>query len=69
MLIKNLPTQKLRVRAEQLRSELSRKLGTTYLDSAFCWDNTEEGHSFWLACYYGDWEKAAKLQPKYFDEE
>lgn len=67
MRIQDLPTEKLRLRADELRSEASRRLGTTYLDSAFVYSNTDEGRDFWKACEYGQWERAARLRPEYFE--
>ena len=69
MRIRDLPTEKLRLRAEELRSETSRRNNTTYLDSSFEWSKTEEGHDFWRACEYEQWERAARLRPEYFEED
>lgn len=66
MQIKDLPTEALRNRAEELRRQAGRD--SVWLNSAFTWEETEEGDRFWRHCEYRQFENAAKLQPKYFEK-
>lgn len=64
MLIKELPTQKLRIRAYSLRTA-----NTEDLREAFSWLTTKEGFDFWYRCNCRRFEEAKKLFPEYFTED
>lgn len=72
MLIKDLPTARLRARAEELRIKYATSMmrsalfGWVSIPGAFAIGLTSEGSEFWDACSKGDWETARRLQPDLF---